>query len=528
MRRWLPLALLLLLLPVVAGSQTWLRDDTGAVAPPVVFQGSGAAQTRTSALDPLPVTTGATTSTTDPFGWGRTWVGTTTPVISTGFFVDDRSAVGFTGGATLTYLRSDNAGVTWTTLGSVAYFNTAAVTGSLLLPNGRAFLTTGASGGFSAGTCPTTIATGGCTGTTGSAPGGLTTSFLPHLQAGTLIWPASGATGFICRSTDSGASASCTQPAAITGSFVTGQQVASPAEDVWLALDSLERVYRSTDDGVTWTFITALAGTGTTGAIACSSNNVCVAANTLAIHRSTDGGLTWTQVQTTNVNIRGFVVFGRDIIVALKGFLTTTTSVGARSSDNGASWSQLGFPVTAGVDASPQGISTNGAGSAIYLNGNIGYSRAIGAGEAGIVGESGVRWDIDGEGAGGVYQGNSQAGGADNPWQVVPIQRDTLTNSQTTGAANTAVTVTIAAATDQRAHLYKVAARCSAGTSSLTVQYPSGTTRWSTEAAEVTTVNFTERWNPGLTTTANTAMVITLATCGVGNTGTLMVQADRF
>lgn len=108
------------------------------------------------------------------------------------------------------------------------------------------------------------------------------------------------------------------------------------------------------------------------------------------------------------------------------------------------------------------------------------------------------------------------------------VQQGTLFTSQTTGAADTAVTVTLAAGAAERGHLYKVTARCSAGTSALTVQSPSGTTIWSTATGAVGTTNVTEAWSTGLTGATNTAIVVTLATCGVGNTGTLAVQGDRY
>jgi len=106
-------------------------------------------------------------------------------------------------------------------------------------------------------------------------------------------------------------------------------------------------------------------------------------------------------------------------------------------------------------------------------------------------------------------------------------QRDTLLNTETASAVNTAVTTTVAAAAAARAHLYKMSARCSAGTAAVDVD-DGASQIWSTSAAEVTTTNLTERWNPGLTGTTNTAMTITLGACGAGNTGTLSVQADRF
>lgn len=113
-------------------------------------------------------------------------------------------------------------------------------------------------------------------------------------------------------------------------------------------------------------------------------------------------------------------------------------------------------------------------------------------------------------------------------WSGAPVQGSgTLTNSQTVSAADTAVSVTLAATANSRSHIYKVTGRCSAGTSTMSITH-GGTTVWSTAATEVGVVNFREEWATGLTGPVNSAAVMTLATCGAGNTGTLMVQSDIF
>ncbi len=108
-----------------------------------------------------------------------------------------------------------------------------------------------------------------------------------------------------------------------------------------------------------------------------------------------------------------------------------------------------------------------------------------------------------------------------------PIQGATLFNSETTGAADTAVTLTIAAAANTRAHVYTVDARCSATTSSVTIT-DGGFTRFSTTSTEIGTTRTRIQWPVGLTGLTNSAVVVTLATCGAANTGTLSVQADRY
>ncbi len=113
------------------------------------------------------------------------------------------------------------------------------------------------------------------------------------------------------------------------------------------------------------------------------------------------------------------------------------------------------------------------------------------------------------------------------PEPAALVQPANAFNSQTTGAANSAVTVTIAAANGQRGALYSLAARCSAGSASLTVK-DGATDIFSTQAGAVTTSNFTQQWHTPLTASLNADLVITLSACGAGNMGTLSVQASRF
>jgi hypothetical protein len=122
---------------------------------------------------------------------------------------------------------------------------------------------------------------------------------------------------------------------------------------------------------------------------------------------------------------------------------------------------------------------------------------------------------------------SSGAGQARFPWAITPVQGAALFNSHATGAANTAVTATITGVANQRALLHSVQAFCSAGTASLTVT-DGGTTIWATPAAAVGTAQFLREWATGLTAATGNTLVVTLGACGVGNTGTLTVQASQF
>lgn len=164
----------------------------------------------------------------------------------------------------------------------------------------------------------------------------------------------------------------------------------------------------------------------------------------------------------------------------------------------------------------PYIVSTGGA-----------LSRVWSAGFAGTAPQSCTQCPVGTQYA--LVANSTDAGGTSwRAWSGQPVQGSgTLTNSQTVSAADTAVSVTLAATASSRSHVYKITGRCSAGTSTMSITH-GGTTVWSTGATEIGTVNFREEWATGLTGPVNSAAVMTLATCGAGNTGTLMVQSDIF
>lgn len=110
--------------------------------------------------------------------------------------------------------------------------------------------------------------------------------------------------------------------------------------------------------------------------------------------------------------------------------------------------------------------------------------------------------------------------------QVSPSQHGTLQNSETTSAANQPTVVTITGVAFKQARLYQIAARCTAGTASVTVA--NGSTQiFSTDVGFVTTTTKLIPFAPvALTGSINTNMVITLGYCGTS--GILSVQADIY
>lgn len=105
-------------------------------------------------------------------------------------------------------------------------------------------------------------------------------------------------------------------------------------------------------------------------------------------------------------------------------------------------------------------------------------------------------------------------------------QPPNLSNAEAT-QTNATVTITIVPNTFQRAHLFSLNARCSAGTAGITVK--DGTTIvWSSGAAEVTTTSFTKTWPIGYSASPGKNLVVALTTCGAANVGTLDVQGSVF
>jgi len=110
--------------------------------------------------------------------------------------------------------------------------------------------------------------------------------------------------------------------------------------------------------------------------------------------------------------------------------------------------------------------------------------------------------------------------------QPTGAQPANTSNTEAT-AVNATVTTTLTIVGFQRAHLFMVNARCSAGTAQLVVA-DGATTIFSTAATEVGTTSFRVPWNPALAGSPGNNLVITLSTCGGANTGTLDVQGSVF
>jgi len=569
--------LALLLLATAVGAQTWPRDVTGTPAAQCSALDANGAPQLCGPSNPLPVSGGgAISGGTGTSSAGQNWFLAQPPgfnpfILPDGTsngrtvfmsFLDDINLVGFQGGNpnnTVGQFRSADGGKTWTTVSQ-----SAALCGGFQIdsvvkvpgPNGYAFLCGGAGLGvfFTGDGIQFTNRTA-----TGAQPGGIRNAAL-NVSTILVASPDVSATtnDTICRSADNGTSWNCATMPAITGwtSGASGFSIANGvtraaqafeglAANIWLVAGNSKtgvgKILRSTDDGVNWTEV--FSGGSAIAVVQCLTSTLCLSVRNQEIFRSTNGGVSWTTVVSTGpagaaTNWNAVIPFS-DTVAVVAPFAGANSGTVARvhfyrTVDAGLTWSDI----PAAPCARDNGVAQNVA-SVAFRNGRavvqssyssltfgspcVHYS-SLGTGGTAVTGPLGVPWAITAEGFGPVAQGNPQI-----PFSVAPGQGVNLFNSQTTGAANTAVVVTIAAVADQRAHVDRVEASCApAGTASLTIT-DGGVTVWSTVAAEVGVARFRQPFTPkSLTGTTQSAVVITLATCGVGNAGTLIVHADRF
>ena len=375
----------------------------------------------------------------------------------------------------------------------------------------------------------------------------------------------------VCRATVSGMTLGawiCTVPPNWTGPTGTGNGISafslSPSTGagapggIWIGVDKATpsaNVIRSTDDGASFSFVTTLPE-GTSGvkahAVRCLSGTpaVCLIGLNGKIYRSTDSGATWALVATYTQSglVLAFLDYGQGTVVGVGGGLsgnavppgcapTCSAASGItwiRSTDSGATWA-----------VSPGGWSAQGG------NGTDGWLSAVTSPTAGRAMLSTVCINCappsgPNPSAGWLYSPTLAPGGATLfgisglPVAVLdhgelihagPVQAGLLLNSQTTGAAATAVVKTLTGVAGFRVHVYSIEARCNtaADTTTGVTMTDAATTVWSTGPADVpaASTNYGRPWVPGYTAGDGATVVITLAACTAG-TGTLIVQADQF
>lgn len=516
------LALLALGAALLTGP-TWPRDDSGVPNPPETW------------------------SATDPQGWGRSFVpaglqiDVTAGRAAAGYMVSDDVWVlhlrqaGASPRPVETYLSAD-AGGTWALLvtGTPSFTFTDPVRAERV---GSRLLLTVLNGVGNDGLL--TSVDEGQTWAAVDLPGIVDAQGLSLAVRDTVVLAAvnDGGVEFACRSTDGGATwSACTNLDGLVtlsvgppASQALASTIAPPQLDpsrrrVWLLGGGLTAspgtILRSTDDGATWTTVfTAGNGVLALRCLAGAHTDVCLATNGTTLYRSADTGLTWAAVPGVGAafGAAGFLDYGEGRVQTVP---TAATPLALRSTDAGATWLPAGAG-GGGVGSSFGTLATRAGRALVTASGGASVSRwllvgpTVGAGARLAVGRGGRSAAVDAAGL-----RTSGTGLAQGP---------TLLNQQLTSGANAAVTFSAGTTpSGERVHLYRVEARCSAGSASLTIA-DTGTTIFSTGATEVGAVNFVRAWTPALTSRTDTnPFAVTLGACGVGNTGTLIVQADRY
>jgi hypothetical protein len=519
------------------GNPTWPRDTTGAAAAQLSILGNSGTATLISTRDALPVANfGPTASSSDPAQWGNYWNASALPGILTG--AGKGAPVWVSPFALYTFAQTDPAG----TQGFDVFFSrNAGQTNTLVARVTTSVNFTG--GGWTLKNRPGEFLVGGSTtavtptgtglvrwlGTATAAsvplpglPNGLTGRVLTlgmqsqgagAAQATVLALYVTGANAvYVCRSADTGATFTCGGTAVATAAAVrSGQLLASPEPGVWLLATSTGLLRNATDGAGAW--VSVLAGGSYTGVV-CVSSTVCLALrDALTVVRSVDGGRTFTTGTTLAQGsvpsvpptaALGFADLGNGIVATLPNASGKQRS---RSEDYGFSWTAVIDPDTT------LAIDPNGAVST--LPGYAAYTQLLSTNTSKVTVSNPFS------------SVTSSLPTSLVPLAVAPGQRGTLLNSANVSAANTALAISLTGAASESVHLYGLTAFCSAGTATLNYDI-GGPTLWSTSTAQIGTSTFAVAWTTGYTFAVGFSPTVRLTSCGIGNTGTLYIHADRY
>lgn len=150
---------------------------------------------------------------------------------------------------------------------------------------------------------------------------------------------AAGKSGLFLKSTNAGS---------VYSSIVIGDvdlnSVFSLGQRVWVAGNN-GKLFRSTDQAVSWNEISVMAGVDLHGLAFADSSTGYVCTKGGKIFKSTDGGLTWIS-QNTGVL---FDLKSIKFINAMTGYCTGESSLLLKTSDGGLTWSQVTLPFSGKV-----------------------------------------------------------------------------------------------------------------------------------------------------------------------------------
>jgi hypothetical protein len=543
-RSWMTLLALIALLALVGGSEAqtyraWPNDQLGRPAPPcmIVDPATGITSPCT-ATNPIPVSGGGgsgagqgTTSGTSTTGFGKGWYPVNTAIAS-GRVV----SVYQPGGLTVnTFRRVVGCGnclaVATSTDGGVTFieFNTSFIAGNEIqfiirvpttVPRYLAYVANGAGSHIFSSTA---LLSGWADSTTASAfLNNSIISFASNANGSTVLSSAGTGGGNpteVCRSTNGG----------VAFPTCVNAYAAVPAGDVfyaggsnWLVMNTNGDIARSTNDGVSWTNITNLAGGAGGGfhgvclANASPAYGVCLASSNGTVYRSTDNGLTWISVLSTGTTVGGFCDYGAGSV----GIWSTAPPVGFATIATNV-WSSQDFGATIYAGAI-YGSGWNGVGTEGFSTFTC---NTTGRGFAGTFGTGGTFL---------FYNPLTQPGGtltsSAGGYNVSAlIQSGVILNAApVTSAANTAAAVTLTGTSGSRVCIREIDVESSAAaTATLTV----------TDGATVvlnygtlTTGVAPNRFNgsPLLCGQTGNTLTVNIGAAGVGITTTTSVIADRY
>lgn len=471
---------------------TWQNDAQGRPAPPCFFYDPTTNKTQPcTSANPLPTSAGGagagtgTTNLTSTTGFGKGWY----PVVNAsiaGTASNRLMSVYQPGGLTVNTFRRIVAcgnclAVGTSTDGGVTFseFQTSFVAGNevqilIKVPSTTPrYLGYVANGAASHIFSSTGLLSGWADGTTASAflNNGII-SFASNANGSTVLSSAGtggGSPTEICRSTTQGQ----TFPSCVN------VYAAVPAGDVWyaggtnwLVFNTNGQVARSTNDGVSWTNITTLAGGAGGGfhgvCLASTSYQTCLAMSNGIVYRSADNGLTWLSVLPTGTVAGGLCDYGSGSV----GVWGNSPPVGLGTVANNV-WSTQDGGLTF-FNGNVYGSTWNGAGT----EGLASFScNATGRGFASLTGTGGTFLFYNPlTQPGGVLQ--SSAGGYN---VSALIQGGIILNATQTSAATTAQTITLTGASGSRVCIRKIVVFSSNATQNVTLVV---------QDATVTTLNF--------------------------------------
>ncbi len=553
--RWALLAALLLL------GATFPSDDAGRPAPWCSYIDDSVTPNVSfpcSVTHPLPSGPAGASIATDTFGYGRayffgqtstTGAGGAAPAIT--IFTDAVNVVGLhtAGAGSLVALTSSDGGRTWASMGSTGFPGAGGANNPQTLirtvsPTPRFVM--GVTG--NAGSVATSTNIGGGWAFSTGLP--LNNAFYSVASQGSAVLAvgpnaANNATVACISSNDGQTFTSCVTVDSAAASRPQGGSnpiVATPGINIWLTLLANGKIWRSADNGATWTNVSTPGGQGP---IFCLSSTQCVAVSGSNVFVSSNAGVTWAQTVTLPTSGAAFTICPYNAtvfdVLVLSGWPTTptaTTVPAFRSTDGGISF--LGSPVTGATTALSNPValsgpcSTTAGGRTSFVVSSVSnlftYYGTVFQNSVQIVGSNGVPLSVDATGNFTGNQGLPQAT-SPNAWGVVPVQGPSLKNSKQTSAVTTANTITIAAVASQRVHLRRIDASCdTAAATAATLTVTDGATQvWALAATEtvIAATRTTVQWQPSLDSTTGAAMTITVGACTAG-TSLLQVQADQF